>query len=133
MHRKMKLVPSPTYPCSQEDQTSDHVLQRCPLHKVMTEDVWPVNTPLMTKLRLQAGAGEDDLVYLPNGPDRVARERQEEAEESSVPEQESSDFGRVHPWVYPLMEPDLPKRESAHQPIQARKGRILWGDAWCNG
>ena len=29
MCRKPKLVPSPTCPCGQEDQTTEHVLQRC--------------------------------------------------------------------------------------------------------
>ena len=50
MHRKLKLAPSPTCPCGQEDQTTAHVLQRCPLHKAAREDVWPVSTPLTTKL-----------------------------------------------------------------------------------
>ena len=50
MHRKLKLAPSPTCPCGQEDQTTEHVLQRCPLHKATRENVWPVSSPLMTKL-----------------------------------------------------------------------------------
>ena len=50
MHGKLKLVPSPTCPCGQEDQTTEHVLQRCPLHKTTRDGVWPVNTPLTTKL-----------------------------------------------------------------------------------
>ena len=49
MHGKPKLASSPTCPCGQEDQTSEHVLQRCPLHKVL-RDVCPVSTPLTTKL-----------------------------------------------------------------------------------
>ena len=44
MHRKRKLAPSPTCPCGQEEQTTEHVLQRCPLHKATREDVWPVST-----------------------------------------------------------------------------------------
>ena len=35
-------------------------------------------------LRLQAGAGEDDVIHLPSGLDRVDCERQEEEEEESV-------------------------------------------------
>ena len=31
MHRK--LVPSPTCPCDEEDQTTEHVLQRCNIHQ----------------------------------------------------------------------------------------------------
>ena len=50
MHRKLKLAPSPTWPCGQEEQTAEHVLQRCPLHKATREDVWPVSTSLATKL-----------------------------------------------------------------------------------
>ena len=50
VHSKLKLASSPTCPCDQEDQTTEHVLQRCPLHKATREDVWPVNTSLMTKL-----------------------------------------------------------------------------------
>ena len=50
MHSRLKLAPSPTCPCGQADQTTDHVLQRCPPHKATREDVWPVSTPLTTKL-----------------------------------------------------------------------------------
>ena len=50
MHRKLKLTSSPTCPCGQEDQTTEHVLQSCPLHKATREDVWPVSTSLTTKL-----------------------------------------------------------------------------------
>ena len=49
MHRKLKLAPSPTCPCGQEEQTTEHVLQRCPLHKATREDVWPVSTSLTTQ------------------------------------------------------------------------------------
>ena len=37
----------------------------------------------MACLRLQTGAGEDDIIHLPSGLDRVDCERQEEEEESS--------------------------------------------------
>ena len=50
MHRKLEQAPSPTCPCGQEEQTTEHVLQRCPLHKAAREDVWPVSTSLSTKL-----------------------------------------------------------------------------------
>ena len=49
MHRKLKLAPSPTCPCGQEEQTTEHVLQRYPLYKATREDVWPVSTSLTTK------------------------------------------------------------------------------------
>ena len=57
MHRKLKLASSPTCPCGPEDQTTEMVLQRCPLHKVIREDVWPVSTSLTTKLY----GGKQDL------------------------------------------------------------------------
>ena len=50
MRGKLKLASSPACPCGQEDQTTEHFLQRCPLHKATREDVWPVSTPLTTKL-----------------------------------------------------------------------------------
>ena len=50
MHRKLKLAPSPTCPCGREEQTVEHVLQRCPLYEATREDVWPVSTSLTTKL-----------------------------------------------------------------------------------
>ena len=50
MHRKLKLAPSTTCPCGQEEQPTEHVLQRCPLHKATREDVWPVSTSLTTTL-----------------------------------------------------------------------------------
>ena len=37
-------------------------------------------------VRLQTGAGEDDFISLPSGPDRVACERQEEEEEEEEEE-----------------------------------------------
>ena len=50
IHRKLKLEPSPTCPCGQEEHTTEHVLQRCPFHKATREDVWPVSTSLTIKL-----------------------------------------------------------------------------------
>ena len=50
MHGKLKLSPSPTCRCGQEGRITEHVLQRCPLHKATREDVWPVSTRLTTKL-----------------------------------------------------------------------------------
>ena len=49
-HRKLKLASSPACLSGQEDQTTKHVLRRCPLLKNTREDVWPVSTPLATKL-----------------------------------------------------------------------------------
>ena len=45
MHSKLKLASSPTCPCGQEDQITEHVLQRCPLHKATREDEWPSAFP----------------------------------------------------------------------------------------
>ena len=49
-HGKLKLASSPTCPCGQADQTTEHVLQRCPLHKSTRVNVWPVNAPPTAKL-----------------------------------------------------------------------------------
>ena len=73
MHGKLKQASSPTCHCGQEDQTTEHVLQRCPLHKATREDVWPVNTLLKTKL-----FGCKQELEKTSGPDRVDCERQEE-------------------------------------------------------
>ncbi|KAK7100610.1 hypothetical protein V1264_023530 [Littorina saxatilis] len=50
MNRKFKLAPSPTCACGQEDQTAEHILQRCPLLDEERKEVWPSPTPLHTKL-----------------------------------------------------------------------------------
>ena len=50
MHRKLKLAPTPSCPCGHEEQTSDHILQRCPLLQEERIEVWPTATSLMTKL-----------------------------------------------------------------------------------
>ncbi|KAK7110267.1 hypothetical protein V1264_014169 [Littorina saxatilis] len=36
--------------CGQEDQTAEHILQRCPLLDEERKEVWPSPTPLQTKL-----------------------------------------------------------------------------------
>ena len=46
--------------------------------------------------RLQTGAGEDDIIHLPSGLDRVDCERQEEEEESAV---ESLHDAPVYTWT----------------------------------
>ena len=47
-------------------------------------------------LRLQAGAGEDDVIHLPSGLDRVDCERQEEEEEQARDLRDQGSFpGRV--------------------------------------
>ena len=79
MHSKLKLAFSLTCPCGQEDQTTEHVLQRCPLDKATREDVWPVSTSLTTKLY----GCKQELEKTPSGLDRVVCECQEEAEEKN--------------------------------------------------
>ena len=82
MHGKLKLACSPTCPCGQEDQTTEHVLHRCPLHKA-ARCVACQHSPDDQTLRLQAGAGEDDVIHLLSGLDRVDCERQEEEDSST--------------------------------------------------
>jgi len=50
MHRKMKLVPSPICPCGLEDQTTEHILQRCPQFQRQRDQTWPSVTSLEAKL-----------------------------------------------------------------------------------
>ena len=44
MHRKLKIVPSPTCLCGEEDQTIEHVLQRCNRHQSERIAQWPSAT-----------------------------------------------------------------------------------------
>ena len=53
----LKIVPSPTCPCGEEDQTTEHVLQRCNRHQPERIAQWPSATPLHQKLY----GGLDDL------------------------------------------------------------------------
>ena len=50
MHRKLKIVPSPTCPCGEEDQTTEHILQRCNRHQPERIAQWLSGTPLHQKL-----------------------------------------------------------------------------------
>ena len=50
MSRKLKLVPSPTYLCNEADQTTEHILQECPLFEAKRADTWPEGQLLTTKL-----------------------------------------------------------------------------------
>ena len=50
MHRKLKIVPTPTCPCGEEDQTTEHVLQRCNRHQPERIAQWSSAIPLHQKL-----------------------------------------------------------------------------------
>ena len=50
MFKKMKLAPSLICNCSLEDQTAEHLLQRCPLLQTARTNVWPTAVQLHTKL-----------------------------------------------------------------------------------
>ena len=50
MYKKMKLVPSSMCICNIEDQTTQHILQRCPNHTNIRNQLWPDNTTLEQKL-----------------------------------------------------------------------------------
>ena len=81
MHSKVMLASSPTCPCSQKDQTTEHVLQRCsPSQSYETRCVASQHSPDNQTLQLQAGAGEDDIIHLLSDLDRVDCEHQEEEE-----------------------------------------------------
>ena len=48
MFKKMKLAPSPICKCGLEDQTAEHILQRCPLLQTARTNVWPTAVQLLT-------------------------------------------------------------------------------------
>ena len=50
MAEKLKLVPSPLCACGEENQTGEHILQRCALYRDLRKTVWPTETALQTKL-----------------------------------------------------------------------------------
>ena len=50
MFKKMKPAPSPICNCSLEDQTAEHILQRCPLLQRERTNMWPTAVQLHTKL-----------------------------------------------------------------------------------
>ena len=50
MYKKMKLVPSSMCICNIEDQTTQHILHRCPNHTNIRNQLWPDNTTLQQKL-----------------------------------------------------------------------------------
>jgi ribonuclease HI len=50
MYRKYKLVQSPLCPCGEEEQTTEHVLQRCMRYNQQRTETWPSAVPLNRKL-----------------------------------------------------------------------------------
>ena len=50
MYKKMKLVPSSMCIFNTEDQTMEYILQRCPNHTNIRNQLWPDNTTLQNKL-----------------------------------------------------------------------------------
>ena len=50
MFKKYKLVQSPICACGEEDQTAEHVLQRCRRHDQERAAMWPQGTTLHQKL-----------------------------------------------------------------------------------
>jgi len=60
MHRKLIIVPSPTCPCSEEDQTTEHVLQRCNRYQQERIAQWPSASLLHQKLYGPLGGPEED-------------------------------------------------------------------------
>ena len=50
MHRRMNIVPSPLCTCGTEDQTTEHILQRCPACQHVRQHIWSDGTSLHQKL-----------------------------------------------------------------------------------
>ncbi|KAK7102111.1 hypothetical protein V1264_020383 [Littorina saxatilis] len=57
MSQKIKLVPSSTCSCGLEDQTTEHILQRCTILESLRKTVWPTAVSLHSKLF----GGKEDL------------------------------------------------------------------------
>ncbi|KAK7100481.1 hypothetical protein V1264_023430 [Littorina saxatilis] len=57
MSLKRKLVLSPTCSCGLEDQTTEHILQRCTILESLRKTVWPTAVSLHCKLY----GGKEDL------------------------------------------------------------------------
>ena len=49
-HRKMNLVPSPLCTCGTEDQTTEHILKRCPAYPHLRQQIWSDGSSLHQKL-----------------------------------------------------------------------------------
>jgi hypothetical protein len=50
LNKKYRLVQLPICPCGEEDQTAEHVLQRCKRHDQERAATWPPETTLQQKL-----------------------------------------------------------------------------------
>ncbi|XP_053384430.1 uncharacterized protein LOC128546121 [Mercenaria mercenaria] len=50
MYKKYRLAPSQTCPCGEEDQTAEHILQRCKKHNQERAATWPIDTSIHQKL-----------------------------------------------------------------------------------
>ena len=50
MHRNINLVPSPLCAYGTEDQTTEHILQRCPAYQHLRQLIWLDGTSLHQKL-----------------------------------------------------------------------------------
>jgi len=64
MFKKMKLAPSPICDCGLEDQTAEHILQRCPLLQTARTSVWPTAGQLHTKLCGSKGELEKTATFI---------------------------------------------------------------------
>ena len=80
MSKKLKLVPSPIYPCGEAEQSAQHVVQECRLFEAERNATWPQHTSLQEKLlRKQGGTREDNTLHLePYSPSVKSSERKEE-------------------------------------------------------
>ena len=50
MHRRFRLAPSPSCPCGQAEQTTEHILQDCPELQDLRKEIWPQQSSLQDKL-----------------------------------------------------------------------------------
>ena len=84
--RKMKLAPSPTCNFGLEDQTAEHMLQRCPLLQTTRKNMLPTAVRLDTKLcGIKEEVGKKATFIFQTGPS-VQRQprRKREREKRSI-------------------------------------------------
>ena len=78
MHHKLKLAPSPTCPCGQDHRARSTKMP--PSQSYKRRRVACQHFPDDQTLRLQTGAGEDDIIRLLSGLDHADCKRREEEE-----------------------------------------------------
>ena len=114
MFKKMKPAPLPTSNMQLEDQTAEHILQRCPLLQTTRQTVWPTAVQLHTHqtLQQQGETGEDGHIHLADWTFSVAAM---ETKENRKGQEECRDHAPS-----PLPPTSLPSSFFRIRPLQCR-------------